>query len=349
MINDNLNANGLFVQWIQLYEIDSNLVASVLKAMSPHFSDFVAYAPDDAELLIIARKDGAVGKLNPDIFKNPAISRALGWVHVNNVQDIELRKIGDKRTLDRLIASFPIRANSDYYPVLDQNAARTRFMQTSAQELLAFSHDPLPTTEMLTKSTPAWQVTDISASPYYYKTKSAIEAMACRDYLLTGNFGPAYRNVPLEIRQDAVRIRQLFQEQGAIAQKEERMTALYGIARIIPYLRPPEMTAIWSRLETMPAFPLLSTQEQRLIRLFKAVGNRDAEKMTTAAHALLAEVGALPPEVLEYTLASGMLGHLARGNNEAALRIWHAYGYRVISSTMPEILFRLFVANSTPG
>ena len=346
MINYNLNPDGIFVQWLQLYEIDVNLVASVLKAMSPNFADFVAFAPNDAELFIVARKNGSVGELNADLFKNPAITSAMQWIHINNLQDIELRRIGDKKILSRFVSTFSIRPNSDYYPILDQNAARTRFMQANALELPEFSHDPLPTAEMLKNSTPAWQETVITPSPYYLKSKNAFFAMAWRDYILTGGFSYKYNQVPQNVRQEAVKIRQLFQERGSIHQRDERMTILTSLARHIPFLRPQEMTAIWKILEAAPGGSMLTGEEQALVRLFKAVGNRDAKAMTLTAGSLLAEARSLPPEALEYSLASGMLGQLTLGNREEAYKLWTAYGYRVIGTDMPQILFRMLAANS---
>ncbi len=347
MINYNLNSDGLFVQWLQLYEIDANLVASVMKAMNPHFSDFIAFAPNDAELFIVARKNGVAGELNDEIFKNPLIAKALQNVHINSIQDIEIRKIGDKKTLSGLISTYSIRPNSDYYPVLDQNAARSRFMQANATELLDFSHNPLPTAEMLRKNAPAWQETVITLSPYYLKSKNAFCAMASREYLLTGNFSSRYNQVPLATRQETQKIRQLFMEPGSITQKDERLTILSSLARLIPYLRPQELTAIWSKLEAAPGYPLFSAQEKALVRLIIAVGNRDAGAMTLSAGSILINARSITPETMEYALASGMLGHLAQGNREEAAQLWKAYGYKVIGDDMPEILFRLLVANST--
>jgi predicted membrane-bound spermidine synthase len=346
MINANLSKDGIFVQWLQLYEIDDHLVASVLKALNPNFSDFVAFAPNNIELLIVARKDGAVGELDATIFKNPVIARALESVHIKNSQDIEIRKIGDKRTLSGFVSTFPIRANSDYYPVLDQNAAKARFMKAKAGKLHMFSHDPLPTTEMLTKSAPAWRDTVITPTQYYYKSEAAFGAMACRDYFLTGSFGPCYREVPSETRQAAVKIRQLFQERGTVIQENERMAVLSSLARMIPYLRPEEMMAVWKNLESVPGGPFLSAHEKALVKLFKAVGSRDAAAMTSNAHALLTEWDSMPPDTLQYTVAGGMLGYLSQGNGEEARHLWSAYRYRVFGVNEPDILFRLFVANS---
>ncbi|HEY6838281.1 MAG TPA: fused MFS/spermidine synthase, partial [Geobacteraceae bacterium] len=149
-VTANLAPNGLFVQWLQLYELDAELVASVLKALSATFTDYVAYAPNDADLLLVARNGGPVGDLVTSICGLPEISRALHWVRIDNVQDLEIRRIGTRETLARLVAGYAVRPNSDYYPVLDLRAARSRFLNTSAVELQLLSHDPLPATEMLT-------------------------------------------------------------------------------------------------------------------------------------------------------------------------------------------------------
>lgn len=348
MINNHLNSDGFFVQWLQLYEIDANLVASVLKAMIPNFADFVAFAPNDAELFIVARKNGTVGQLNSDMFNNRFITSALQSVNINNLQDIEIRRIGNKKSLSRFVSTFSIRSNSDYYPVLDQNAARTRFMQTNALELLEFSHDPLPTAEMLNDSPPKWHETVITPSPYYSKSKDAFCAMAFRDHILTGGFSAKYLQIPHEIRQEAMKICQLFQKGGAITQQDDRIATLSSLAQQIPYLRPQEMTAIWKKLESGSGCSSLSSQERALIRLFKAVGNRDAEAMTLAAGSLLANLQSLPPEAVEYILAGAMLGNLAQGKREEAFQLWKRYGYKVIGANMQETLFRVLASNSAP-
>jgi hypothetical protein len=68
--------------------------------------------------------------------------------------------------------------------------------------------------------------------------------------------------------------------------------------------------------------------------------------MTSNAHALLTEWDSMPPDTLQYTVAGGMLGYLSQGNGEEARHLWSAYRYRVFGVNEPDILFRLFVANS---
>jgi spermidine synthase len=53
-----LNENGLFVQWVQLYETNDALVGSILKTLTPAFADYAAWASNSGDLLIVASPKG---------------------------------------------------------------------------------------------------------------------------------------------------------------------------------------------------------------------------------------------------------------------------------------------------
>jgi spermidine synthase len=75
-IGRHMNDGALFVQWLQLYEVDVSLVASVVKAMDPSFSDYVVYASNDNDLVIVATRSGAVGAPSSTrARRGPAFSR----------------------------------------------------------------------------------------------------------------------------------------------------------------------------------------------------------------------------------------------------------------------------------
>ena len=46
--------DGLFVQWLQLYEFNDKLMLSVLKALDASFSDYAVYFTDDENVLIVS-------------------------------------------------------------------------------------------------------------------------------------------------------------------------------------------------------------------------------------------------------------------------------------------------------
>src|SRR5262245_15641663 len=53
-IRTHLTPDGMLAQWIQLYEIDPSLVASVLRALGEEFAHYAVFAASDHDLLIIA-------------------------------------------------------------------------------------------------------------------------------------------------------------------------------------------------------------------------------------------------------------------------------------------------------
>lgn len=346
LVKRHLSENGLLVQWLQLYEIDLDLVASVLKAVSLSFSDFVIYAPTNSDILIVAKGNGPVPNVEPGLFDDPEILRLLRSVYVNGIQDIEARKIADKTSMSRFLDTFSIDANSDYYPVLDQNAARSRFLQINVRDILTLSGAPLPITEMLAKSIPSWDNTEVTPAPFFSKIQAIFLAMAVRDYSLYGSFNERYRDIPTEIRQNAEILRRFFYDCGFLTRSKRKEVLFNVAANIASYLRPNELEVIWKSIETGPCYSALSPIEKVYISFFKAVGRRDAELMTSTSKTLLDNDHELAPVRLQYLVAAGMLGNLAQGNKTESYKLWSAYRNRMFGNNKPPLLFRFLAANS---
>lgn len=348
LLNRHLKDSGLFVQWLQLYEIDVDLIMSVLKAISANFSDYVVYATNDFDALIIAKKKGTIPDYDPAVFKIPAISAALEHVRIHSIQDIEIRKIGNKKFLSKLLEASPIRPNSDYYPVLDQNAAHARFLMANAYDMLNLSRLMLPVFELLTGSEPAWETTDVTLSPLFTKSEAAYSAMALRDYALQGRFGPKYSDVPSGVEQQALQLKRTFYNCRSMPDQIERRDNLINASvEMIPYLRPHEFDAVWKRLESGPCTQFLSTLERNWIDLLKSIGKRNSRKMVSGAKTLLEGEQQIPPDAIKFVVASGMLGSLMQGDREESFRLWSTYRSRMFGNGQPDLLFRLLVADST--
>ena len=347
LIRNHMNGTGLFVQWVQLYEINVDLVASVLKAIAANFSDFAVYASNDIDMLIIARKSGLLPDLDANVLKIPAIAADLKRIHVEGVQDIAIRKIGTKKFFGKFLESFPIRANSDYYPVLDQNAERARFIGNSAGELIDFTHLPLPTLEMLIGSGHPQQETKVVSSSFFAKSRGAFTAMAVRDYILTGKFDVKYTAIPPDIRHKIVQLRRILHECRSNPEESGRSKSLLEASiYLTQYLSPFELETFWNTLELGPCAATLSSQEKQWVALFKAVSDRDAIRMSAASRTLLESVNNLPSGLLRYAVASGMLGSLVQGDKAGSYRLWSKYKVKMFGGEELDLLFRLLVAES---
>jgi predicted membrane-bound spermidine synthase len=347
LLNRHLAEEGVFVQWIQLYELDVDVVVSILKAISLNFSDFVAYAAHDRDMLIVAKKKGTLPDPDPWIFQVPAISGALEKVYIKGMRDLAVRKMGNKRYLQKLLDASPVRANSDYNPFVDQSAGRTRFLKSDAFDFHQLSHAMLPSMEMLEGSGPSWTETDVSFPSFYFQSQSAYKAMVLRDYSLNGDLGSRYGRVPPAIRKQASEFRQLFYDCPPIADRTGRMGNLFRTAAdMVPYLRPQELEAVWNKLESGPCARFLSLDEKNWIALFKAVGRRDAGAMVNGAGVLLENVQRMDPEPSGFLVASGMVGSLMQGDREGSLRLWNAYRSHLFGTRQPDLFFRLLAAES---
>src|SRR5438094_12052 len=165
LVRRHLADDGVLVQWIQLYEIDVPLVVSVLRAIEANFADYVVYASGDFDLLIAASNGRRFGAPDAEVLKNPLLEAALARIGVNGVQDLEVRRVGDRKSWQGLSRAVPIPVNSDYFPVLDQNAARTRFLGVSAISLPVFANAYFPVMEMLSGVRRSGEVSSVTAAP----------------------------------------------------------------------------------------------------------------------------------------------------------------------------------------
>jgi len=232
--------------------------------------------------------------------------------------------------------------------VLDQNAARTRFMKSDAYELHMLSHFPVPVSELLQGDRPSKEVTDVTPSANFTESRDANAAMALAHYFLQGTFGTRYADISQEVQQQAMQLRRMFYDCRYAAGQDERMGSLYATSLIMTaYLSPRELAAIWGKLESGPCAHSLSAQERGLVSLFEATGRRDAKAMADAAQYLLEKTELVQPGMVNYCVAIGMIGHLMQGEKGVALKLWHSYQPSSVAADKPNILFQLLVASSS--
>ena len=346
MINLHLNEDGVFAQWLQLYDLDIDLVSSVLKAVSRNFSDFEVYALNHDECLIVAKKNGLIPPLDSTLISMPSIEKALKHVSVNTVQDIEFRLFGNKKTMDPFLASFTIPANSDYFPILDQNATRTRFLKSKATELYSFTHQFHPVISMLNKEFFSWNITNITATPYFLnQSVSANEAMALRDFYLQDKFDLHYLYLPENLREEARLVKNSFgPDKNGVINKNRLTSFFYSTIRMAPYLTTKEMEDIW---ESIGVFEdtTLTNEELKWASLFRAAVHKDAKTMIELGESLLNDSSeAIKGYPKEYVISAIMLGYIAQNELEKAQRIWYTNSNNLTEDPQSKILFQFLLA-----
>lgn len=139
-----LNEDGVFVQWLQLYEITPELVASVLDGLLAHFSDARAYLANEVDLIIVATPNGRLPELNGGIFQQPALRDELARIGVRGVDDLrDTFAMGDA-ALRAYSPLYPSPRHSDYHPVLTLEAPVARFRQAFVDDVESITTAPWP-------------------------------------------------------------------------------------------------------------------------------------------------------------------------------------------------------------
>lgn len=139
-----LNNDGLFVQWLQLYEITPELVNSVLSAMLANFSDVNAYLANESDLILVASPHGKVPSLGAAIFKQPLVAADLKRIGVDDLRALQDTKAMNRHGLESYLTLYPYQMNSDMFPVLKLRAPMARFQRAQVQDFNALGSAPWP-------------------------------------------------------------------------------------------------------------------------------------------------------------------------------------------------------------
>ena len=139
-----LNNDGLFVQWLQLYEITPELVNSVLSAMLANFSDVNAYLANESDLILVASPRGKVPSLGSAIFRQPLLAADLKRIGVQDLRALQDTKTMDRHGLESYLTLYPYQMNSDMFPVLKLQAPMARFRRAQVQDFNALGSAPWP-------------------------------------------------------------------------------------------------------------------------------------------------------------------------------------------------------------
>jgi len=283
-IKNHISNEGIFVQWIQQYENNPQLFLSVLKALKNNFSNFALYAASDGDLIIIARNNKSINQPSMAIFNNAATKKELARIGIHNIQDIEVRFIADQTILAPLIDKYSPAINSDYFPYLDLNAARARFMQQDIYEIARIKTNLIPIVDILSSNNFRKETTHVSGS-FSYNTigMKTFQAQSLFRYL--NDLSGAIPRNPLAGK---LKLMATFAEScEAINVPMLWINKLVTLANLtVPYLSPDELHAIWEAI-TPKCENGLNDDQLNWLELIKALSQRNSELIAIYSSNLL--------------------------------------------------------------
>jgi spermidine synthase len=327
-----LNPGGLYVQWLQVYEIDTGLVTSVMKAMGRNFQDYAIYATNHADLLIVAAKDRKLSDPSGSIFDQPLLAAELKRVGIANLRDLQLHRIGNKQMLGPLFDAYPEPVNSDYFPYLDLHADRSRFLNQNALAIVGLSTAPVPLLRWLD---PVKRWDNLPTSPpiptFTIAANAAASQAGMLANILIGNevADVHHENALSSELQTAVEM--VLNGHLRCHNPQTAEIWLQSIRKIsnatFPMLSPEQSARLADTFRHSACVPQLSIEREKWLELFEAVGHANVEKSASLAAGILQvmDVKHSPEEDLGYVVALAMAANLAMNKPREALEIWTQY------------------------
>jgi spermidine synthase len=345
-VKRHLRPGGLLVQWSQLYETDLDNLASLFKALGEHFDDYVVYATNDLDMLIVATPEGAVGPLDPWVFAQPALAADMARVGIRHLGDIQARRYGDRNSLEPLFLASSAPANSDFFPFLSYRAPRTRYLAKRV-ELSHLLRAGSPVPELL-DGQPRATLEPWTETPYFITPGLQLLARWAHGVITGAPLPDPMPRVPPSL---TTAVQTLLDPRvcGAPLQHEPQLhAAMFLLAGLSSSVLPKASASeIWQRLRSSPCFEQHSAVFRAWFALYAANAARDGAGMQLSAASALQQSGRnLPREQLEFALTAGTLGALQAKGAEAALAFYaQAHGdYEIDEQT--SLALRLAVSNA---
>jgi len=285
-ITQYLAADGYFVQWLQIYETNIGIVASVMKALAPHFGAYALYNIDDSNILIVATRGTALPAPEERLLQSTQLRAELTRVGVQSVADLELREIGDNHTIDPVLQSIAVPANSDYYPFVDLNAPRLRYLRENAIELPALTVMSFPFLELLGQTPPPGPTAEPSAHSQLTRDHLVRRALEIRRAVASDsldNLDPLSASYLWRIDMGAERC----------ATKEGHDAWKASVQNIsdftAAYLNASELAGIWDKAASSACYRDVGGDLRKWADLFAAISRRDAAQIAKLGTELLTQ------------------------------------------------------------
>jgi hypothetical protein len=313
-----LTPDGYFAQWMQVYETNTNIVASVIKALAPHFGAYALYNVDDVDMLIIATRAPRLRAPDEALLRSKLLQSELSRVSIQSVADFQSRQMGDNHTIGPVLTSMAAPANSDFYPYIDLNAPRSRYLRETAIDLPALTVLPIPFFELLGAPAAKGPTVEPAAGSALFRDGLVRRALQIRDAAASGDLNgldPIAARFLSHI--DISRERCA----GESAQQDWQDAAKGISDTTAAYLAADELQPIWLRIRSSPCYQEANSVRRAWADLWAAIAQRDAARIAQLGTGLLASPDVDLEDDLTYLTVVSAAARIRAGDRGAARQL----------------------------
>src|SRR2546425_958122 len=318
-----LAPGGLFVQWVHTYDFNDRLFGSVVSALGENFADYEIYETNPGDLMVVAVAEGRVPRPKPLPESEAAFMEQLRRIGITRSEEIAVRSLGAKKQIGPLFTALGAPVNSDFHPLVQLEAPRSRFVGSTARAVQELAAAPLPILEMTggTHGVYLKQPVPDYVTSFPLRVQSA--ALEIARVLADRSADPLRSSEP-----GVIPILLALKRPVALCGDEPPKAAIDLLHRAgevtLANLAPEKRRALWIEHKWLDCTPRSSSVRGRFA-LYGAIAASDPHAMLARARALLAGQAQGGDDWGRYLLGAAMLGAYAAGEHEEGLRLWKTY------------------------
>ena len=319
-----LNEGGVLAQWIQGYEFDHHLLASIVKAVQTVFPETTLYNTNGSDLVLVATRAGGAPGDAARVFEHPELAARLASVGVVSAADLQRRRILGTRSISLFVRTVDAPPNSDYFPYVDIRAPAARFKASRAVEALDLLAAPVPVVDLIERR-PALSALPPLPPPHALGLAERwVGARLAYDYLAGPGFArgdalPALASARPIANARMVLVDCVPPRTGTIAW--DGIVALMSeFAAILPAA---DMDRAVAAIDQSRCRAMLPAATGEWTRLFRALGRRDSRETADAAALLLARPD-LTITQREYATLAAVAGYVGSDRRGRAQQVMFA-------------------------
>jgi spermidine synthase len=182
-----LAPGGVFGQWLHLYELNDQLVTSVLLAIDDEFADWDVYFTSNSDILIVA-SNAPLRTPDWSVVNYPGIAHDLRHALPLTPETFQSLHLGGRAVLHPMLLAWPQGyPNSDYFPILDLGAEKLRFVRSAADGYESLSEGRFDIVSALTDRRVDFGTVAYSPTPEVPRANSRALAYRMRSTLAMGS------------------------------------------------------------------------------------------------------------------------------------------------------------------
>lgn len=336
-IKRKLATDGIFTQWIHLYEINIKTISSIFNALSNNFQNYDLYNTDDGNILIIASNNMNTSHINNSFLSSEKASQLLQRIQINSTDALRARHIGNKKSLDPLFKSFSSEVASDFFPSITYDSAKSLFLNDSATSLVSLHYYPLPINQLLI-NTIENKTLDTQRELHFKKTAHInVAKRILKDFIDDKNFTRKSYSQLLHYSLKLLSIN-LFSCSQLDMKHNVDSNLIIGSAYQLAsgtnsYLGKRDLEKLWNTIENAPCYKNITGDAKAWLILHKELATQNfKEALKISTHLFKSQNFLNNAELKEYLFSSVLISSVKTNKEEFALSFWQKYSRTIFKS-----------------